>query len=144
MTHRASTRLTYLAVAIGTIVLGLWLHHGGASLNADARDILGDALWAAMMTWFVSMVTPTAPLAVRGSIALAISFTVELSQQIHTPALDAVRATTFGNLVLGSGFDPRDLASYAAGVVAAVLLEWATVRSARAYRSRIERASLRD
>jgi hypothetical protein len=42
--------------------------------------------------------------------------------------LDVVRDTTVGHLVLGSGFDPRDIAAYARGVAAAVLVE-AVVRS---------------
>ncbi len=31
--------------------------------------------------------------------------------------------------MLGSGFDPRDLIAYTAGVLAAVLLDWAIVRT---------------
>ena len=50
----------------------------------------------------------------------------------HTPAIDAIRATRIGHLVLGSGFDPRDLLAYAIGVIGAVLLEAAVVaRSGR-------------
>ena len=37
-----------------------------------------------------------------------------MSQLYHTPTLDAIRATQAGQLVLGSGFDPRDLAAYVA------------------------------
>ena len=37
--------------------------------------------------------------------------------------LDVVRSTTVGHLVLGSGFDPRDFAAYAGGVLAAVTCE---------------------
>jgi hypothetical protein len=54
---------------------------------------------------------------------LAICFAVELSQLYHAPALDALRETTAGHLVLGSGFDPRDLIAYAAGVCAAALVD---------------------
>jgi hypothetical protein len=43
-------------------------------------------------------------------------FAVEFSQLIHLPMLDALRRTTLGYLVLGSGFDRRDLAGYAGGV----------------------------
>jgi hypothetical protein len=39
------------------------------------------------------------------------------------PVLDALRRTTAGHLALGSGFDRRDFAAYAGGVLAAVLLE---------------------
>jgi hypothetical protein len=42
--------------------------------------------------------------------------------------LDALRRTTAGHLALGSGFNRRDLAAYAGGVLAAVLLERAIER----------------
>jgi hypothetical protein len=54
-----------------------------------------------------------------------------VSQLYHAPALDALRATRAGHLVLGSGFDARDLAAYTAGVAAAVLLERAVRRRGR-------------
>jgi hypothetical protein len=53
---------------------------------------------------------------------------VEVSQLYHAPVVDAVRATRLGHLVLGSGFDARDLAAYAGGIVGAVLLEAALIR----------------
>ena len=62
-------------------------------------------------------------------MVVGICFAVEVSQLFHTSGLDAFRATTVGQLVLGSGFDPLDLASYAAGVLAAALLESAAGRS---------------
>ncbi len=120
---RVTARARYLALAIGTVGLGLAVHLRGTALPPAARDVLGDALWAAMMVWCVSAVAPAARRPTRGAAALAVCWAVEASQLYHAPALDAVRTTTVGRLVLGSGFDPRDLAAYAAGVLAAVLLE---------------------
>jgi hypothetical protein len=134
-----SARLIYLIAAGATIAVGLWVHRGIVSMNADARDILGDALWASMMMWLVSLVAPTVRLAVRAAIALAICFAVETSQLIHTPTLDAVRATTLGNLVLGSGFDARDFAAYTAGVIAAVLIASAASSIRRSPTSAIQK-----
>jgi hypothetical protein len=37
--------------------------------------------------------------------------------------LDAVRSTTAGDWIPGSGFDPRDLMAYTLGVLAAAVLE---------------------
>ena len=124
------TRLPYIALALGTIVLGLTVNQGGAALGLGPvlRDVLGDALWAAMIVWWLGAVAPAASPSRRGAVAMAICVAVELSQLVHTPALDAVRRTTLGHLVLGSGFDPRDLVAYAAGVLAAVLLERAATR----------------
>ena len=48
---------------------------------------------------------------------------VELSQLIRTPALNALRRTTLGHLVLGTDFDARDLVAYAGGVLVAVMIE---------------------
>jgi acetyl esterase/lipase len=59
----------------------------------------------------------------RSAVAFGICVAVELSQLVHTPAIDAVRRTALGQLVLGSGFDARDLVAYAAGVSVAALLE---------------------
>jgi hypothetical protein len=101
----------------------LFVHRSGIMLPAAVRDILGDALWAMMIVWLVSAAAPGARLWTRGAVALGICYAVELSQLIHTPAIDAARATTLGQLVLGSGFDPRDLLAYAAGVAAAVFLD---------------------
>jgi hypothetical protein len=111
------------AAAIATMLFGLWVHRGGLALGPAARDVAGDALWACMMAWIVATIAPAPSMFIRGAIALAISWAVEFSQLVHTPALDALRATTLGGLVLGSGFDPRDLAAYALGVVGAIVLE---------------------
>jgi hypothetical protein len=111
------------AAAIATMLLGLWVHRGGLALGPDARDVAGDALWACMMAWIVAVMVPGASMLIRGAVAFAISCAVEFSQLVHTPALDAVRATTIGGLVLGSGFNPRDLAAYAGGVALAIALE---------------------
>ncbi len=123
---RARTR--NLALAVGTIVLGLAVHLRGDALSPGVRDVLGDALWAAMVVWGIAAVAPALARSWRAVGALAICVVIEFSQLVHSPALDALRRTTAGHLVLGSGFDPRDLAAYAAGVLAAVLLERAAER----------------
>ena len=112
---RARTR--YVALALCTIVVGLTVHGRGGGLPPVVRDLLGDALWAAMMAWLVSAVAPALRLRWRAAAAFAICVVVEFSQMVHLPALDAIRRTTAGHLVLGSGFDPRDLGAYAAGSV---------------------------
>ncbi len=117
-------RVTYAGLALATIVAGLVVHLRGAALGAAAQDVLGDALWAVMIVWWISALFPAATRTSRGVAALTICVAVELSQLLHTPALDALRGTLFGRLVLGSGFDPRDLLAYAVGVGVAVASEW--------------------
>ena len=122
-------RLRYLFLAIATIVVGLVVHFDGRVLSFRVRDILGDALWAMMIVWWLGVALPRVRLSVRGLAAFAICVGVELSQRYHSPWLDAARLTIPGQLVLGSGYDPRDFLSYAAGtaaalVLAAVAVEW--------------------
>jgi hypothetical protein len=76
-----------------------------------------------MLTWWVSALWPRLALRTRAAIALGLCYAVELTQLCHTPGLDALRRTSVGHLVLGSGFDLRDLAAYALGVLAAVVIE---------------------
>jgi hypothetical protein len=114
-------RVPYIALVLATIVMGLFIHLHGDWLPPDARDMLGDALWAAMVTWIVLAIAPRTKLLICAALALAFCFAIELSQLHHSPGLDALRRTTAGHLVLGSGFDPRDLAAYSAGVFAAVV-----------------------
>ena len=102
---------------------GLGVHWRGAALGSTLQDLLGDALWAVMVAWLVGAAAPGAPLRLRAAVALALCAGVEMSQLYHTTALDALRRTTAGQLVLGSGFDPRDLMAYTLGVLVAAFLE---------------------
>ena len=118
-----------MALAFGTICLGLLVHLRGTVLSPVVRDVSGDALWAMMIAWFTGAHAPRATVASRGVAAYVVCAAVELSQVFHAPTLDAVRATTAGHLVLGSGFDPRDLVAYAFGVGTAVGIELLARRS---------------
>lgn len=113
----------WLGVALATICVGLGVHELGFGLAAGPRDVAGDALWALMMFAWIGALWPQRPLRTRAGLALIICWSVEISQAYHTPWLDAVRRTTVGQLVLGSGFDARDLASYALGVLVGCVLE---------------------
>ena len=132
VSDRIGGRFMYVGLAAATIAVGLWVHIGASPLGADARDVLGDALWAVMIMWLVAAAAPRTPLVTRAVVALGICIAVELSQLIHTSSIDALRSTTLGHLVLGSGFDPRDLIAYAVGVAAAALLERTVVALRRA------------
>lgn len=109
-------RIVYAMGACATIVLGL-LVHWQQVLGGAAQDFSGDALWALMIAAWVSAAAPAASRVSRCTVALVICFAVELSQLSHAPTLAALRATTVGRLVLGSGFDARDLVAYLLGVV---------------------------
>jgi len=116
-------RATYIVLALVTIAVGLLVHLRAATLGPAVRDVTGDALWAMMVTLWAGALAPAARPAARAAAAYAVCLVIEVSQLYHAPAIDAVRATLVGALVLGSGFDLRDLAAYALGVVSALLLD---------------------
>lgn len=113
----------YVALALCTIVVGLFVHLRGSMLGAVTQDVLGDALWAAMLLWWISALAPQRTRLMRSAIALVVCVAIELSQLSHASILEAVRASRLGMLVLGSGFDPRDLVAYTLGIVIAALLD---------------------
>ncbi len=127
------TRIRFVGFAVATAAVGLFVFRAGGALPPAMRDVLGDALWAAMVTWWIAAAAPTARRPWRAVLALALCFVIEFSQLHHAPALDAFRRTTIGHLLLGSGFDSRDLIAYAAGVFGAVLVERATTRRAASW-----------
>ena len=124
-------RIRYAALAVATIIIGLVVHRVDLGLNRIVRDMLGDALWAMMMFYWLGLLLPRTRLWTRTASTLAICFGVEASQLYHSPQLDALRATLPGHLLLGSGFDAGDLLSYSFGVAAAALIERAGVPHGR-------------
>ena len=125
---RPRSRASYVALTLATTALGLTVHRSGRTLPPTARDGLGDALWAAMIAWLAGAAAPRVRLAARSAAALAVCAAVEFGQLYRQPALDALRRTPLGHLVLGSDFDARDLGAYVLGVLAAALLERALAR----------------
>ncbi len=117
------TRLGFVGLALSTIALGLIVHWRGTLLTSTLRDVIGDALWALMIAWWIGALTPRTRVGTRAALALALCWAVEFSQLYHAPLLDAWRQTATGHLVLGNGFDGRDLAAYGIGVLAAALIE---------------------
>ncbi len=128
MSVGVGSRAWYVMMAIITMVMGFSVHRSGSALPTTLKDVAGDALWAAMMFWGVSGIAPTRSMWSRGSVAFVICVVVECSQLVHAALLDQVRHTTLGHLVLGSDFDPRDVAAYFVGVAAAMLIERAARR----------------
>ena len=131
MAPESRLRAAYVASALATIVVGLAVHLGGTRVPLAVRDVIGDALWAIMLTWWVSALWPRLARGARAALALGTCYAVEVSQLYHTPGLDALRRTTLGHLVLGSSFDVRDPAAYALGVLGAVVIERAAASRGR-------------
>jgi len=123
----ARSRPLLLLCVAATITLGLATRRAPSRFPDVVATYGGDVLWATMVYWLIAFVRPAASRRVLAALTLFIAFGVEASQLVHTPWLDALRATRLGALVLGRGFLWSDLAAYVAGVVLAVLLDWALV-----------------
>lgn len=116
-------RLTWTAVAIVTIALGLGSRMYGGALPAFLASYAGDTLWAMLVFALAGAIAPQARLRTRALLALAYAFASEFSQLVKVEWLDAVRQTRLGALVLGQGFLWSDLACYAAGIALGALGE---------------------
>ena len=82
----------------------------------------GDTLYATLIYLLLVWVWLQAPSRWLALAAWGICVAVELSQLVHTPWLDALRATLLGRLVLGAGFLWSDLLCYALGALLGHLL----------------------
>lgn len=116
-TRGVRARLTYLLLAALVIPLGLGVR--AVRLPGDVGGPLGDVLWAVELYLVLRTLAPRLPMRKTATLCLVLATLDEASQAIHTPWLDAVRATTLGHLVLGRGFVWLDLLWYALGTAAA-------------------------
>ncbi len=88
-------------------------------LNPPVQPLPFLYLSTGAITKFTSLLDPHP----RSRVVFHIHRPQTLADWLAAPTLDAWRATTLGHLVLGSGFDPRDLVAYALGVFAGWRLE---------------------
>lgn len=116
-------RSIYLISAVATIFLGLASRKYRQQLPQFVGEYSGDTLWALMMFLIVSFLLAGRPLLQRCSIAMILSFAVEVSQLYHAPWIDNIRSTTLGRLVLGFGFLWSDLVCYTVGIVFGAAIE---------------------
>lgn len=124
-------RSAYLGCAALAAVLGVGSRRFASELSAFVAAYAGDTLWALTAYLAISAGLPDWPLARRAAAALLLSLAVEVSQLYHAPWIDAIRRTTLGALLLGSGFLWSDLACYAAGVALGAAVESCTRRMNR-------------
>jgi len=100
--------ITRACLCVSVIVCGLALRGLGLHLGLPAFIVKygGSVLWGTMVFFLVAIAAPRLS---RGRIALisaAIAIIVELFRLVHTPALDALRLTLAGALLLGRIFSP--------------------------------------
>ncbi|GAB3600784.1 hypothetical protein GCM10027408_29620 [Microbacterium tumbae] len=110
-----------------TIAAGLIVHR---SVSGAVGDIAGDALYAVLIYLLAVLVLPRTSRTTLAALALLFCFGIELLQLTGVPTA-AARAFPIAALVLGQGFDQRDLLVYAAAVVAVLCLDAAISRGFR-------------
>ncbi len=88
---------------------------------------LGDAIWATMIYVMMAFVFANKLPKQIAVFSLLFCYAIELSQLYQAPWINAIRSTTIGALVLGSGFLWSDLLAYALGILSVTLLEMITI-----------------
>ena len=116
-------RTTHLGLAVVVIALGLLLRVPNWGLPLPVHHYGGGILWGAMLFLLAAALRP-AGWGLRSCLIAAFSGAglIEVSRLIHFPALDAVRTTLPGQLLLGNIFSVWNLGAYAVGIGAAAWL----------------------
>jgi hypothetical protein len=127
--QRSTTRrrIAVGSAAALTIAAGLLVHRYG---SGDSGDILGDALYATLVYLLLALLAPRSPRRFIGALALIACAVVEFLQLTGIPR-EVATAFPPAALVLGAGFDQRDLLVYAAAVVITMTIDVAISRAAR-------------
>ncbi|WP_350351953.1 DUF2809 domain-containing protein [Microbacterium sp. A8/3-1] len=117
-------RVALAVLAAATVGLGLFIHRSAGGMIGD---VTGDALYAVLIYLLVALVAPRARRPVVAVFAFAVCTGVELLQLTALPREAAVVFPPI-ELVLGSGFDARDIVVYAAAVAAASVIDIVSTR----------------
>ncbi|MFB7251762.1 DUF2809 domain-containing protein [Microbacterium sp. NPDC056234] len=120
-------RVVVGSAAALTIAAGLLVHRYG---SGDSGDIVGDALYATLVYLVLALLAPRSPRRLIGAMALIVCAVVEFLQLTGIPR-EAATVFPPAALVLGAGFDQRDLLVYAAAVLITMVIDVAISRAAR-------------
>ncbi|MEO3405828.1 DUF2809 domain-containing protein [Mucilaginibacter sp. CAU 1740] len=104
-------RITYFALTIATIILGLLSRH-----FKTIPLFIGDVLYATMVYFIMRFIFTERPVKFSVMAALVFCFAIEFSQLYQAPWINDLRHTLLGRLVLGQGFLWSDLLCYGLGV----------------------------
>lgn len=114
----------WLCAALALVIaLGLASRALPGMFPAALENYPGDALWAVAAFLCIALLRPGMDSWPLAWLALAIAWADEFAQLIQWPWLAALRKTTIGHLVLGSGFDWIDLIAYALGIALAATID---------------------
>lgn len=118
-------RLAALVALAAVIAAGLLVHK--AVSGSTATDVAGDALYAVAAFTGLVLLFPRAPRLVLAGAAALWCVGVELLQLTGVPLAIAERVPPV-TLLLGTGFDARDLVVYVCAVTVAVAVDVAVSR----------------
>ncbi|AYL98371.1 DUF2809 domain-containing protein [Mucilaginibacter celer] len=104
-------RVTYFALAIATIILGLLSRH-----FKIIPLFIGDVLYATMVYFMMRFIFISRAVKFSVVAALLFCFAIEFSQLYQASWINDLRHTVLGRLVLGQGFLWSDLLCYVLGV----------------------------
>ena len=121
-------RLVVGVIAALTVAAGLFVHHYGTGIRGD---VAGDALYAALIYFLFVVLLPRNAPSLPAALAIIFCTAIEFLQLTAIPAsVTAVFAPAA--LVLGTGFEQRDLLVYAFAVIFVMLVDIAISRISRA------------
>ena len=128
-THRS--RPLWAGLIAVVIVFGLGTRSPALPFSRGITSCIGDAAWALAVFFGYGLLLPGLSTVKIVVLAATTSLLVELSQLYHGAWIDAIRGSTLGHLILGSGFDPLDLVYYSIGLGVGALIEAGLFRMAR-------------
>lgn len=117
------SRLWLLISIMAVIALGLASRKFPSLFPALLGKYPGDALWALMVFLGWAFCKPSASTRNIAALAFITSCLVEFLQLYQAVWLKEIRSTTLGHLALGSTFSWLDIAAYAVGILACVLID---------------------
>jgi hypothetical protein len=120
-------RKIYLLLIPLVMALGILSRKFSYLLPDVINTYLGDAIWATMIYVMMAFVFANKLPKQIAVFSLLFCYAIELSQLYQAPWINAIRSTTIGALVLGSGFLWSDLLAYALGILSVTLLEMITI-----------------
>nr|WP_138755363.1 DUF2809 domain-containing protein [Paenibacillus sinopodophylli] len=98
------------------MLLGYSSRHYAERLPEFVAVQMGDTLWASMVYFGIRMLGASVRLRVSVLLSFLFCFGIEFSQLYQAEWIQVIRGTTWGALVLGSGFLTVDLIRYTVGI----------------------------
>ncbi len=120
MTTAGRRRLIAAGLAVVTVLAGLAVRF--ALRRGAASDVAGDGLYAILIYLIVIFLAPRARPAVAAVVAGSLCVAIELFQLTGLPVAWAATFPPIA-LVLGTGFDARDIVVYLVAVTGAAFMD---------------------